>query len=188
MKYIRLLIPAALFVFLFAGCYTQLYKPDMERTASPQQASLYNRYDSTAIDTSLRRDTTQYYPGYPEDYGWSYWGRPRLGPIWGFDNYMPDYYWGYYGYNNYYGTPWWYNWYQPNYPYYPGGNGGLAEPPSKRPSGRSHDTGGGSYAPPPPSSSGGATAPVYAPPPSQPSNPPANPPQDDGKRSGGRSR
>ncbi|HEY3296978.1 MAG TPA: hypothetical protein VGL38_16210 [bacterium] len=185
-----LLIPAVLFIFLITGCYTQLYKPDMESARAHPQASLYNRYDSTAIDTSLRRDSTVYYEQYP-DYGWSYWGRPRHEPIWGwnYDNYMPDYYWGYYGYDNYYGRPWWDN-YNGYYPYYPGGSTGTpAQPPDKRSGGRrSHDTGGGSYATPPASS----PPPAYGTPP--PSNPPAGSPppdngdakKDDGKRGGKR--
>lgn len=181
-----LLIPTALFIFLIAGCYTQMYRPDMEPANRRQQATLYNRYDSTAIDTTLAPDTTDYYETYP-DYGWNDWGRPRQGPIWGWDynSYMPDYYWGYYGYDSYYGVPWWHNWYDPYYPYNPGGGGGPAEPPSKRGGRRSHDTSGGSYATPPASS---GTSPAYATPPPAPSTPPQNgaAKTDDGKRSGKR--
>jgi hypothetical protein len=185
MKHIALLlIPAILILLLVSGCYTQLYRPGMEQANRQQQATLYNRYDSTAIDTTLRADTTGYQE-YPND-SWYDWGRPvpySPGPIWGWDYYSPPYYWDYFGYNNYYGTPWWYN-----YPYSPGYHGGhyggsIAEPPSKRGGGRSHDnSGGGSYvAPPPPSN-----PPTYATPP--PSSPP---PQsgnsgDDNKRGGKR--
>ena len=188
MKHVTpLLIPAILILFLVSGCYTQFYRPGMEQANRPQQATLYNRYDSTAIDTTLRADTT--YDEYPYD-SWYDWGRPvpypNGGPIWGWDYYTPPYYWDYSGYNNYYGVPWWYN-----YPYYNGYNGGryyggIAEPPSQRNGGRSHDnSGSGSYVAPPPASG----APTYAAP--APSSPP---PQgnngqsgsNDGKRGGQR--
>ena len=187
MKHIRLLtIPAAAFMLLIAGCYTQLYKPGMEQ-ASRQQETLYNRYDSTAIDTTLREDTTQYYGAYP-DPGWYYWGRARHYPMWGtdYDYYTPDYYWGYSGYDNYYGTPWWYGYGGYGRGYGGGGYGGSpSEPPSKRGGHRSHDNGGsGSYAAPPAAPGG---SPSYANPPSQPSTPPpSSGSTDDGKRAGRR--
>ena len=189
MKHVRyLLIPAALFLFVFSGCYTQLYRPDMESSHRQQQATLYDRYDSTAIDTTLRRDTTDYYYGSYPDPGWYGWGRPRQEPIWGWDNSysMPGYYGDYYGYDNYYGTPWWYG-YGPGYPNYHGnyGNGVPAEPPSKRSGGRRSHDGGGSYANPP---AAPANPPTYANPPAStpPPNPPADNGNDDGKRGGKR--
>ncbi len=180
--------PLVLLALFTAGCYTQFYKPGMEQ--AQRESRIYNRYDSTAIDTTLMRGEVDenYYPR--DDYGWSTWGRPRM-PRWGLDfySYSPDYYWGYNGYNDYYGTPWWYNsYYDPYYPYYPPGSGQPVEPPSKREGGRRQrpsSSGGSATQSPPPA------APTYTPPPAK--TPPAPPPasnetDDQNKRSGKRGR
>jgi hypothetical protein len=159
------MIPGVLLMLLVSGCYTQFYKPGMEQGyAMRGDTALYNRYDSTAIDTSLTRPEENYNPGY----GWQDWGR-QYRPSWDWDfyGYTPDYYWGYYGYNNYYGTPWWYNYYNPWYPSYPPGSGQPAEPPSQRQGGRrQHSTSTGNVTPAPP-----PAAPTYTPP-AQNQNPP----------------
>jgi hypothetical protein len=166
----RILKPITLFVVLLAlmtaGCYTKFYRPGMERAGGPY-SSLYTRYDSSAIDTTLMPDTTaqydQGYPGYQPYYdNWSYWGRPRGMTRWGFDfnHFDPSYYNSYYGYYDYYGVPWWNNWYSPGYPYWGGGSGQPGEPPSRRDVGRREhgDTGGGNVAAPPPANN----PPIYA--------------------------
>jgi hypothetical protein len=166
----------ALLALLTAGCYTQFYRPGMERVAQGPYDQLYNRNDSTAIDTTLTQDTTAYEPtpyyGYSSPYydNWHYWGRPRT--RWGFDfnSFDPAYYWSYYGFYDYYGVPWWNGYYDPWYGWqYPGwGGGGAGTPPTKRPGGRrDHATGGGgTYAAPPAAPS----SPTYVTP--TPSNPP----------------
>jgi hypothetical protein len=190
-----LIVPVILLPLLLAGCYTQFYKPGMEGNGNGPYGTLYNRYDSTAIDTNLTppEPGSQSYPP-EESYGWQYWGRPRGYTRWGFDfnNFEPDYYWSYYGYYDYYGRPWWDTYYVPGYGGWGGyyGNGVPAEPPSKREAGRSRDGGGGSgYAPPP--AQGGYVAPAPAPAPAPSGGgaaAPAQKPADDGKRGSGRGR
>jgi hypothetical protein len=188
-----LTLPLALLALLIAGCYTQFYRPGMNMAGQGPYDTLYNRNDSTAIDTTLTADTTQYYPPDERWNSWYYWGRPRGYTRWGFDfnNFSPDYYWSYYGYYDYYGTPWWYDWYGPGYwgnnPW--GGTGVPAEPPSQRPHGRRDYGSSGANAQPAPTQSG---SPTYAQP-SNPSPPPANKndnnaqkQSDDGKREGKR--
>lgn len=190
------LLPAALLAFLATGCYTKLYRPGMEQMGQDQ--TLYERYDSTAIDTTLiaeelERDT---YTPYNDD--WSYWGQRRP-TRWGFDfyNWTPGYYYGYYGYNDYYGSPWWYNYWDPWYG--PGGQPGVpGEPPSKREGGRRQRNSGGSggsgaVAAPaaPPASTptyGNPSPPPPASPPKETSKNPPSKPADDGKRGGKRGR
>jgi hypothetical protein len=185
MKRTLWLIPLlALFTLLSAGCYTKFYRPGMETAGNGPYDTLYNRNDSTAIDTTLTADTSTYYDTYPDR--WYYWGRPRGYTRWGFDfyNFSPDYYWSYYGYNDYYGTPWWYDWNTPwywrNYPW--GGSGGVAEPPSRRPGGgRGRDNiSGGSNAQPAPAQPG---SPTYAQP-NNPSSPPTSKDDNASKKSG----
>jgi hypothetical protein len=185
MRYVKLwLIPAAAVIFLTAGCYTQFYRPDMEsaRTVA-SDSQLYTRYDSTAIDTTLRRDTSDVYDRYPDDYGWNYWGRPRGYTRWGFDfnNFDPAYYWTYYGYYDYYGRPWWYNYYDARRGWWtnnPPVTTGPAEPPSKR-RGRLGDSPG----------SGESNVTPAPPPPTTPSNvqpaPASPPPQNNGNSNNG---
>jgi hypothetical protein len=183
----------ALLALLTAGCYTQFYRPGMERVAQGPYDQLYNRNDSTAIDTTLQQDTTAYEPSPYPYYGgyasptydsWYYWGRPRT--RWGFDfnGFDPAYYWSYYGYYDYYGVPWWNGYYDPWYGWqYPGWNGGGSGiPPTKRPGGRrDHSSSGGSgtYAEPQPAPS----SPTYSNP--TPSNPPPSSGGSSGQQSGG---
>jgi len=199
MKRTLWLIPLlALFTLLSAGCYTKFYRPGMDMAGRGTYDTLYDRDDSTAIDTTLMPDTSTYYDQYPDDSrGWSYWGRPRGSTRWGFDfyNFSPDYYWSYYGYNDYYGTPWWYDWYDAGYwrnnPW--GGTGVPGEPPSQRPRGRRDYGSSGANAQPPPSSSG---SPTYSQPTNNSNSPPpatkndngAKKQSDDGKRDGRRGR
>jgi hypothetical protein len=199
---------AAVLVLFSAGCYTQLYRPEMETARQRQQAMLYNRYDSTAIDTTLRRDTTAYDPQPYTDYnyGWNAWGgyRPHR-TRWGFDfdRFDPSYYWSYYGYYDYYARPWWDDWYDPywGWGHYPGSGGSSpGEPPSRRPVGRrDRDSGGGgaTYSAPPPASNPAYSAPATPPPAKNPDAPavkdtPKNnngsSGSDDGKRDGKRGR
>ncbi|RPH93743.1 hypothetical protein EHM69_09405 [candidate division KSB1 bacterium] len=178
MKYTRFLIAAAVLLMLTtAGCYTKFYRPGMESTGQGPYSELYNRYDSTAIDTTLTEDP-YVYPETDNSWDrWSYWGRPRGYTRWGFDfnNFSPDYYWSYYGYYDYYGTPWWSNYNNPWWGGSGGGSGAPGEPPSRRPTGRRNPpSSAGSYADPAPSSS-----PSYAAPNSTPQ--PAAPKQDDSK-------
>lgn len=173
MKRALFLIPLlTLTLLLSAGCYTKFYRPGME-TAGGSYETLYNRYDSTAIDTTLTQEDYEGSSSYPDDRWntWYYWGRPRGVTRWGFDfnNFSPDYYWSYYGYYDYYGTPWWNSWYSPWYGYYPNGTTGTGEPPSKRPRGRRDQDNSGTYSAP---SGSTTTSPVY----SQPSNNNNNPP------------
>ncbi len=176
---------AVVLAILAGGCYTKLYRPGMELAARGPYDSLYNRYDSTAIDTTLTEPEydDQVYPQY--DNSWYNWGRPRT--RWGFDfyNYDPAYYWSYYGYYDYYSVPWW------NYPYYdpwwyrPGGPGIPGEPERPRDRGRrdAPPLGGGSYVPPAPST-------PMTQPPSQPDpkDQKEKKKDDDGKRGGRRGR
>lgn len=169
-----ILLSAVLLSLLTAGCYTKFYRPDMERAGRGPYDTLYNRYDSTAIDTTL---TEPEYTGttYPDDnYGWSYWGRPRGRTRWGFDfnNFSPDYYWTYYGYYDYYSRPWWDRYYDPWWYWGWNGQGTPQEPPSQRDYGRRSQPGGGSnVAPPPAPPSGGSYT-----------NPPPPPPNNDQKK------
>jgi hypothetical protein len=191
-KRILILLPAVLALILTTGCYTQFYRPGMERPMASDD-KLYNRNDSTAIDTTLT-------PGggaseYPNnDDRWQYWGRPRGYTNWGFDfnNFEPGYYWSYYGYYDYYSQPWWYDPYYDPYHYWsPGGYGGggsPAEPQGRRGGDRSRDSGGGgSYVSPPPS--GGS---YVSPPPPPPKKDDSGATKDQGssgdanKRGGGR--
>ena len=97
----------ALFALLSSGCYTKFYRPGMELSGRGPYDTLYNRYDSTAIDTTLTPPviTDEYprrgYDSYDSYDRWSSWGRPRT--RWGFDfyNYDPGYYRSYYGYYDY---------------------------------------------------------------------------------------
>ncbi|MCB9367278.1 MAG: hypothetical protein H6506_02085 [Calditrichaeota bacterium] len=195
----RILLLAAVLglVILSTGCYTKLYRPGMEDMGPFSQSTLYNRYDSTAIDTTLTKpETVDVYPNnYNDYYGWSSWGRPRGYTRWGFDfdRFSPNYYWSYYGYYDYYGRPWWQDWNRYNNPwwYYGGGSGEPGEPPSQRPGRRSSDTG----VPPAVIGNGGyASPPVYvnpAPAPAQPDpNTQKSPPAEDNsqKRNGKRRR
>ncbi|MBU0510022.1 hypothetical protein KKH27_14455 [bacterium] len=175
----KIVIPAVLLMLLTAGCYTKFYHPGMERDGTGPYSQIYNRYDSTAIDTTLTKPEYEGYDSYPYYDNWSYWGRPRGRTLWGFDfyNFSPDYYWSYYGYYDYYGTPWWYSRNDPWYWWYPnpGGSGVPAEPPSKRPGLMGRPEGGGNYGAPPPAPPGGGT---YA-------RPPENqPPPSDGAKQG----
>jgi hypothetical protein len=194
-----LIVPVILLPLLLAGCYTQFYRPGMEQGGNGPYGTLYNRYDSTAIDTTLTPPEPGEMQSYPpvEDYGWQYWGRPRGYTRWGFDfnNFEPDYYSSYYGYFDYYGRPWWNSYYNPGYGGWYGGNNGYgvpAEPPSKRGAGRGRDEGqpaGGGYSPPPAPPAGGGYAPAPASPTPQGGGAtPAPATPDDGKRSGGRGR
>jgi hypothetical protein len=176
----------AVAVWLFViGCYTQLYRPTVNGTPEAiSSETLYDRYDSSAIDTTLKK--TESYPSASSDYydRWDYWGRSRPMTRWGFDfnNYYPPYYWGYYGWEDYYGNPWWYSGYYDYWWGYPTGSGAPSEPASKRPYGRDPNTGGnsGGSAPavqPPPS-----PPPSYANPQNNPSSTPSRPSRDDGKK------
>lgn len=168
---VKILIGAAFLALATTGCYTKLYRPGMEQAGTGPYGQIYNRYDSSAIDTTLTEKEYQSYDTYPYYDNWSYWGRPRGRTLWGFDfyNYSPDYYWSYYGYYDYYGRPWWDSWYNRgywgSYPYY-GGSGGPAEPPSRQPGDRGR--GGGSYGTPPPAQGGGTYVPAPADPAPQP--------------------
>lgn len=208
---LKVMLPAIVLTLLTAGCYTKFYRPGMEQGSGPF-GQIYNRYDSSAIDTTLTKPEyqgyTTYYPEYQIYDDWYDWGRPRHQRTrWGFDfyNFSPDYYWSYYGYYDYYGTPWWRSWYDPYYWRYPywGHSAEPVEPPSKRPGDRGRfDGGGSSYSAPSVSgSSGGSYAnPPAAPPPSSPApaakqqttNATKQQPQqssgDSNKREGGRGR
>jgi hypothetical protein len=150
---------AAIAAWLFlSGCYTQLYRPTVNGTPEAiSSETLYNPNDSSAIDTTLTKEET--YPGTGSDYydRWDYWGRPSPMTRWGFDfyNYYPPYYWGYYGWEDYYGNPWWYPGYYDYWYGYPSGTAAPGEPPSKRPFGRTPNTGGA-----------GGSSPSVQPPPS----------------------
>lgn len=130
-------------IVMSTGCYTKLYRPGMEDNGPFSESTLYNRYDSTAIDTTLEKPEYTGTYAYPPDYyyndNWSYWGRPRGVTRWGFDfnRFSPNYYWGYYGYYDYYGRPWWYDWNRHNNWRGPGTPGAPGEPPSQRPGRRS---------------------------------------------------
>jgi hypothetical protein len=174
-------IAAWLFV---VGCFTQLYRPTVNGTPEAMSSeTLYDRYDSSAIDTTLTK--TESYPDASTDYydRWDYWGRSRPMTRWGYDfyNYSPPYYSGYYGWEDYYGNPWWYSSGYYDYWYgYPVGTGAPSEPASKRPFGRSPDTGGGGGSSPavqPPPS----PAPAHVAPPSGGSTP-SRPQRDDSKK------
>lgn len=171
---LKIWIPVLALALLTAGCYTKFYRPGMERPDAAY-SQLYNRYDSTAIDTTLTREdwsAPDTYPESPYYNNWSYWGWRRGYPRWGFDfyNFSPDYYWSYYGYNDYYGTPWWHTPYWD--PWYRGPgwyNQGPGEPPSQRERGRREPGGiggGPNAAPAPPPAVANPSAP-----------PPNNPPQ-----------
>jgi hypothetical protein len=105
------MIPAVVGVLLTAGCYTQFYRPGMEQAGTGPYDQLYDRYDSTAIDTTLTSEDWSGTGTYPEDRwdNWYSWGGLRRHPRWGFDfdAFSPGYYWSYYGYYDYYGVPWW---------------------------------------------------------------------------------
>ncbi len=187
-RYAILLLPAVAIWFLLTGCYTQFYRSSVNGTPESMSAeTLYDRYDSSAIDTTLTKKET--YPGgYSSGYDyydrWDLWGRPRIGTRWGFDfyNYSPPYYWGYYGWEDYYGYPWWYSWYGDDYWYrYPTTPGAPGEPPSKRPFGRRD--GEDRSSPPPTSVSRPSSPPSYASPPSTPA--PSRPSGSDAKKTKG---
>lgn len=162
----KTILITTLLVMLTAGCYTKMYRPEGERMgqAGPYD-QIYNRYDSTAIDTTLTRpEITDVYP--QEDYGWYSWGRPRT--RWGFDfyNYSPGYYWTYYGYYDYYSVPWWNRYYDPWYGWGWAPPSGPSEPPSQRDYGRRGRSGegGGPYATPPGQGGGSYAQPQQNPP------------------------
>lgn len=175
MKARTLLLLCALgLVIVSTGCYTKLYRQGMEDMGPYSSNSLYNRYDSTAIDTTLTKpEIVDVYPnnGYYDNNGWSYWGRPRGYTRWGFDfdRFSPNYYWSYYGYYDYYSRPWWQDWNR-NPWWGPSVPGAPGEPPSQRPGRRSND------ATPPPANLGGYSGggAIYAPnpAPTTPGNPP----------------
>ncbi|MCC6475664.1 hypothetical protein IT157_01300 [bacterium] len=194
MKPVIIFISALALVLLSSGCYTKLYRVNMEQNGPFSTNELYQRYDSTAIDTTLTEP--QYVDTYPNDYGWdnsgwNSWGRPRGYTRWGFDfnRFSPDYYWSYYGYYDYYGRPWWDNYHYRNPWWYGGGGGssGPAEPPSTRPGRRMRD---GEGSPPLYNPGGGSSAPSYQPPATQPQPvvPPTRKDEDDNsqKRNGKR--
>ncbi len=144
-RYIFFAIPAVVLWLFVTGCYTKLYRSGINGTQDTYSNDiLYDRYDSSAIDTSLTKDDV--FPDtYPTGYDyynyydrWDTWGRYRPRTRWGFDfySYSPPYYSGYYGWEDYYGYPWWYSW---DRGYWHGGGGTPGtpgEPPSKRPVGR----------------------------------------------------
>lgn len=170
----RILILAATLglLILSTGCYTKLYRPGMEDQGPFSSNSLYNRYDSTAIDTTLTKpETVDVYPNYDPYYdNWSYWGRPRGYTRWGFDfdRFSPNYYRSYYGYYDYYGRPWWQDWHHRDPWWGPGTPGAPGEPPSQRPGRRSSDV----TAPPAYTNPGGGGGGATYVPPSNPTTPP----------------
>ena len=185
-KTVTALFVTSVFVMLLSsGCYTKFYQPGMEMEGPFSSNELYSRYDSSAIDTTLTREDyiQDYYPG---NNGWYDWGSYRNYPHtrWGFDfyNFSPGYYHTYYGYYDYYGTPWWnrygYNrgnnwWYRG----YGGGHGGTpGEPPEQREGRRTRDTytGGGSTYTQPGGSSGGNPVTTRPAPQAKPAPPPDN--------------
>jgi len=154
-RYFLWAIAAIAVWLLVVGCYTQFYRPTVNGTPEAiSSETLYDRYDSSAIDTTLTKDES--YPGTGYDYydRWDYWGRPRSMTRWGFDfyNYSPPYYWGYYGWEDYYGYPWWHSGYYDYWWGYRPGTGSPGEPPSKRPFPRRENTGGSSPSVEPPPS------------------------------------
>ncbi len=186
-------IPAVLVWLFVTGCYTKLYRPGFNGPPETMSSeTLYERYDSSAIDTTLERTDVfgETYPGYNDYYDrydrWDTWGRYRPRTRWGFDfyHYSPPYYSGYYGWEDYYGYPWWYSY---DRGYWGGSGGGTAapgEPPSKRPFGRRDSGDSGSSPPsvsPPPSSPPPASR--VAPPstPSTPTRPSKDTPKKDDK-------
>lgn len=159
-RYLIIVLPAIAVWLLVTGCYTKLYRPSVNGPPEAMASeTLYDRYDSSAIDTTRAREDiwSETYPGgydYYDRYDrydrWNWWGRPRMRTRWGFDfyNYSPPYYWGYYGWEDYYGYPWWYSRYGDHRYWYPYSTGGTpGEPPSKRPFGR---RGSGERESPPP--------------------------------------
>lgn len=173
-------------VTLLTGCYTQFYKPGMEQAGRGPYDAIYNRYDSTAIDTTLTKpEVVDQYPDTQYD-NWNYWGRPRT--RWGFDfyNYDPGYYNSYYGYYDYYSVPWWHNsWYNPGWWYGPWNPGTPGEPDQPRDRGR-RDYGAGIGGTLDPAPGGTITTPTT---PVQPTNPPKQEPKkEDNKREGRRGR
>ena len=190
----RMTLIVALLALFTAGCYTKLYRPgDAPMGQTGPYDRLYNRYDSTAIDTTLTQP--EYEDTYTEDYGWSYWGRHRY-PRWGFDfwNFSPDYYWSYYGYYDYYSVPWWQRYYDPWYYWGWTPPSGTSEPPAQREYGRRGrpTEGSGPYAAPPPGGGGSYAQPQPQTPAQKPDDsrkqqqPPK--PEDTNKREGRRGR
>ncbi|MBU1919276.1 hypothetical protein KKG66_00400 [bacterium] len=169
-----LLITGVFVMLVSSGCYTKFYRPGMEIEGPYSASELYNRYDSSAIDTTLTKG--DYFPDYYPDNGWYNWGSYRYYPHtrWGFDfyNFSPGYYHTYYGYYDYYGTPWWNRYdYNRDHWWYRGGGGyntSPGEPPETREGRRqreSYSGGGATYTQP----SGGSVsgAPVSTTPPAQ---------------------
>jgi hypothetical protein len=201
---LALLLTGILAMLVTSGCYTKFYRPGMEMNGSFSSDQLYERYDSSAIDTTLTRQDwyPDYYP-YNSDYsgnnyGWNDWGRPRGYTRWGFDfyNFSPGYYHSYYGYYDYYGSPWWNRSYNRR-PWYYGGGGsaGPSEPPSQRDGRRQREGSrgpGGAYSPPGTPSSGGvyqAPRNPQAPPPKAVKNPaPAKKPEGNSQKRTGKRR
>lgn len=153
-KTLTALFITSIFVMLVSsGCYTKFYRPGMEMDGPYSSSELYNRYDSSAIDTTLTKG--DYFPDYYPDNSWYYSGGYMTYPRtrWGFDfyNFSPGYYQSYYGYYDYYGTPWWNRYdYNRNNWWYRGGYGGgyntsPGEPPEQRDGRRQRDSysGGG---------------------------------------------
>jgi len=186
-KTLTALFVTSVFVMLLSsGCYTKFYRPGMEMDGPFSSNELYNRYDSSAIDTTLtREDYIQDY--YPESGGWYDWGSYRNYPRtrWGFDfyNFSPGYYHSYYGYYDYYGSPWWSrNGYgNNNWWYRGGGHGGYntspGEPPSQRDGRRPRDSyngGAPSTTTPGGYTGGGGTVTTTPAPQTKPAPPPNN--------------
>lgn len=177
MKIFKLIPMLVVASAILSGCYTQFYRPGMEMSGRGPYDTLYNRYDSTAIDTSLTKpEYADQYPPQESGYDqWNYWGRPRT--RWGFDfyNYDPSYYHSYYGYYDYYSVPWWQNYgYNPGWWYGPWQPGTPGEPDQPRDRGRrDYGAGGGVISTPP----GGA---VTTPPPTPPGAP--TPPKKEEKK------
>lgn len=176
-RYILMVIPAVLLWLFVTGCYTKLYRAGINGPPEGMYSeTLYDRYDSSAIDTTLTKDDVfpdTYPSGYDYYDRWDRWGRYRPRTRWGFDfyNYSPPYYWGYYGWEDYYGYPWWHS-HRGGYWGYGGGTVTPGEPPSKRPVGRRDEGRRGS----PPSVEAPSRPPpathVSTPPKSSPSRPP----------------
>jgi hypothetical protein len=162
----------------------------MEMSARGPYDTLYNRYDSTAIDTTLTKpEILDQYPTQYQSYdSWNTWGRPRT--RWGFDfyGYDPGYYNSYYGYYDYYSVPWWQHYgYDPGWWYGRGRPGVPGEPDQPRDRGR-RDYGAGIGGTAPPAAPGGTITVPVTPPPAPPKKDPPKKEEDSNKRDGRRGR